>query len=251
VFVGIEIEILYERFLYIDRNEQGYITTAELLLIPEFSSNPLSFLISSHLETAFSSGKIYFATFLEFLEIFSSKSPREKRIKFLFEIFDLGRKGRLDEETLVKIHEMMVMVVCREESDDGERESEKESERNCRDEREGEKERECKEESERERERNMDKGESKRESKKERERSVGTSSANTNNFTASTAAKLTLKTYDKNNKGYLTLSDFKDMYLEDKTLDQLMVIDFMEFLPQKKSYGFWELILPNFSFGGK
>lgn len=102
-----EIKGLYERFKYLDRSNSGHLSFAEFHLIPEFYSNPFSHLIMKYLEKRFCYEKITFSNFVEFLSIFNFKTVKEKRIEFLFKIFDLKDEKKLTPETLKEIKFLM------------------------------------------------------------------------------------------------------------------------------------------------
>lgn len=102
-----EIESLYERFKYLDRTGVGFLTFVEFQMIPEFYSNPFSRLIINHLERMKLFEKISFGIYLEFLGIFSGKSPKSKRISFLFSLFDLDGTGKITRKDLCRIYVMM------------------------------------------------------------------------------------------------------------------------------------------------
>lgn len=107
VFTSSEIEMLYERFKYLDRSNTGFLTFAEFQMIPEFYSNPFSKLITTHLEGLNSFEKVSFASYLEFLEIFSGKNDIDTRVSFLFSIFDIDKDGHISEADLAQILVLM------------------------------------------------------------------------------------------------------------------------------------------------
>lgn len=107
VFTAVEIELLYERFKYLDRGNVGFLTFAEFQMIPEFYSNPFSRLLIAYLEKSNSFEGVGFANFLKFLEIFSPKVEKRKRISFLFKIFDLDRDNKISAEDLIEIQALM------------------------------------------------------------------------------------------------------------------------------------------------
>lgn len=102
-----EIEGLYERFNYLDRSNTGFLTFAELQMVPEFYSNPFSNLFINHLERMNGYEQVSFASYLEFLQVFSSKSSKEERTLFLFNLFDLDKDGKINREDLKKIYRLM------------------------------------------------------------------------------------------------------------------------------------------------
>ncbi|AFN83431.1 Ca2+-binding protein [Encephalitozoon romaleae SJ-2008] len=107
VFDEREIEHLYERFQFLDRESRGYLTYNELNNIPEFQSNPFSHLIMKSIEKMTDYEKMTFPHFLEFLGIFSEKASKKKRVRYLFDIFDLNGDGRLCRNVLIRVNKMM------------------------------------------------------------------------------------------------------------------------------------------------
>ncbi|KAF9763313.1 Calcineurin subunit B type 2 [Nosema granulosis] len=107
VFEYAEIEHLFERFLYLDKMNYGYLTYNELNNIPEFEINPFNKLIINALEKKMDYENISFPCFLSFLEIFHRKTDKIIRIQFLFDIFDLNRDGRLCKSVLNRICMLM------------------------------------------------------------------------------------------------------------------------------------------------
>lgn len=107
LFSCAEIKDLSERFKYLDRSKAGNLTFADFHLIPEFYSNQFSHLIMKFLEKKFLYEKITFRRFVEFLSIFNNKAAQEKRINFLFNIFDIKEEGKLTRETLEEIYFLM------------------------------------------------------------------------------------------------------------------------------------------------
>lgn len=107
VFDEREIEHLYERFQFLDRGSRGFLTYNELNNIPEFHSNPFSRLIMKSIEKRADYEKIMFPHFLDFLGIFSDKSSRKTRVRYLFDVFDLNGDGRLCRNVLLRIYRTM------------------------------------------------------------------------------------------------------------------------------------------------
>ncbi|KAG0419907.1 Calcineurin subunit B [Dictyocoela roeselum] len=103
VFSHTEIENIYERFKMIDRSNSGQITLQNLLMIPEFTSNPLSYRFIHVLEQYAGDEQITFPVFLDLMQVFSPKYDREKRIKFVFKIFDVNNDGKLCKNVFLKL----------------------------------------------------------------------------------------------------------------------------------------------------
>ncbi|KAM0687583.1 Calcineurin subunit B type 1 [Conglomerata obtusa] len=103
-FTQQEIKILYERFKMLDRNNIGYITFNELMMLPEFHSNPLSGIMLNAIEDTLKYENMSFPYFLDILQIFSKKSDKKERIKFLFKAYDLNKDGKICENVLGKLY---------------------------------------------------------------------------------------------------------------------------------------------------
>ncbi|WUR02486.1 putative calcineurin B subunit [Vairimorpha necatrix] len=116
VFTEHEIEYLYDRFCYLDKFSVGYLTYKDLNTIPEFEMNPFNKLICNAIERIFDYQNITFLHFLDLVGLFNKKTSVEKRIRFLFDIFNLNRDGRLCKSVLKDIFEIMG---CRDEAEIG------------------------------------------------------------------------------------------------------------------------------------
>lgn len=103
-FTQKEIKILFERFNMLDRNNNGYITFNELMLLPEFHSNPLGGIILNGLEETLNYENMTFPFFLDVLQIFSKKTDKKERIRFVFRALDLNHDGRICANVLVRLY---------------------------------------------------------------------------------------------------------------------------------------------------
>ena len=98
-FSQTEIQILYKRFLKLDKDKKGFISPEELLAIPEFSLNPLAHRLVSVFEN------VNFKDFLQLLSAFSAKASKEEKLKFMFNFHDVDGDGyisRLDLEHILQ-----------------------------------------------------------------------------------------------------------------------------------------------------
>jgi Ca2+-binding EF-hand superfamily protein len=98
-FSQTEIQILYKRFLELDKDKKGFISPEELLAIPEFSLNPLAPRLVSVFEN------VNFKDFLHLLSAFSPKASKEEKLKFMFNFHDVDGDGyisRLDLEHILR-----------------------------------------------------------------------------------------------------------------------------------------------------
>ncbi|TBU12208.1 hypothetical protein CWI38_0671p0020, partial [Hamiltosporidium tvaerminnensis] len=107
VFTKQEINILFQRFRMLNRSQQNYITFNELMLIPEFHSNPLSGLILSAIENYIQYENMTFAYFLDFMQLFSHKTDKKERIKFIFSAFDINKDKKICKDVLLNIYTLM------------------------------------------------------------------------------------------------------------------------------------------------
>jgi len=86
-FTQQEVLLLYRRFRQLDRGGKGYISSMELLNIPELSINPLA----SSVVHAFES--VNFKEFVRLLSAFSPRASRREKLAFMFEIYDVDGDG--------------------------------------------------------------------------------------------------------------------------------------------------------------
>jgi hypothetical protein len=73
-----EVESLYRRFRSLDKGRKGFVTSEELLAIPEVSINPL------HQRLARMFASVNFKEFAYLLSFFSPRASREDKVKFMF-----------------------------------------------------------------------------------------------------------------------------------------------------------------------
>lgn len=107
VFESEEIEILYNRFVFLDKFNSGFLTHMDIQSIPELDANPFCVLIINYFETKEMDKEINFKSFLEFLGIFSERTKWCRRCDFYFNIFDLQGNGKLTQGVLKKIYKML------------------------------------------------------------------------------------------------------------------------------------------------
>jgi Ca2+-binding EF-hand superfamily protein len=105
-----EIEVLFERFKYLDKTSSGFLTFVDFQMIPEFYSNPFCNLIINYLEGLNGYEKVTFANYLDFLCIFNVKTQTYRRISFLFNLFDLKKIKRIRKEDLLKIQSIILTI---------------------------------------------------------------------------------------------------------------------------------------------
>jgi serine/threonine-protein phosphatase 2B regulatory subunit len=89
-----EVETLYERFRRLDRQRTGFISAEALMGIPELSINPLAQRLVRMVESA------NFTEFVRVLAAFSSRTPREDKVRFIFEVYDVDGDGVVSREDM-------------------------------------------------------------------------------------------------------------------------------------------------------
>eukprot|EP00879_Flechtneria_rotunda_P006048 GHRR01006361.1.p1 GENE.GHRR01006361.1~~GHRR01006361.1.p1 ORF type:complete len:177 (+),score=40.60 GHRR01006361.1:232-762(+) len=93
-----EVESLYKRFRSLDRGRKGYISTEELLGIPELSINPLAQRLARQFES------VNFLDFARLLAAFSHRADYEDKVKLIFKGYDVDGDG------LVTADDMQIML---------------------------------------------------------------------------------------------------------------------------------------------
>eukprot|EP01138_Halocafeteria_seosinensis_P005967 gb/GECG01006099.1/.p1 GENE.gb/GECG01006099.1/~~gb/GECG01006099.1/.p1 ORF type:complete len:191 (+),score=21.47 gb/GECG01006099.1/:1-573(+) len=106
-FTPKEIRYLYQRFRKLDRGNKGTITTDDLLMVPELSMNPLAPRIISLFDSE-NEGQINFSFFLSVLSVFSERTGREPKLKFIFAMWDVDDDGHISAEDMRQVLETMV-----------------------------------------------------------------------------------------------------------------------------------------------
>jgi len=102
-----EIQKLYQRFVKLDRKKQGYITTAEFQLIPEFAMNPLCTRIIALFDKD-RSDQFNFARFVETLAIFTDKASPAEKFELAFKVYDVDGDGKISEMDLFSVLKLLV-----------------------------------------------------------------------------------------------------------------------------------------------
>jgi serine/threonine-protein phosphatase 2B regulatory subunit len=79
----------------------------EFLSIPELSMNPLA----NRILVVFDKSKkqeLNFKEFIDNLSVFSIKTPREKKLKFAFDVYDVDLDGYISKDDLLYITKLLV-----------------------------------------------------------------------------------------------------------------------------------------------
>ncbi|EJW03458.1 hypothetical protein EDEG_02223 [Edhazardia aedis USNM 41457] len=113
-FTPQEIKILFERFKLLDRSNSGYLTFNELMMLPEFHSNPLSGILLNAFEQTINYENMSFPYFLEILEIFSKRTDPKVRCNFIFKSLDLNKNCKLTVKVLCKLYKLINGDKCDE-----------------------------------------------------------------------------------------------------------------------------------------
>ena len=92
---------LYERFRSLDMDERGFVTNANVLKLPEFSMNPLRDRLIAVIDAP--EGMINFRLFCRSLAVFHEKCPAEKKLEFLFKVYDVDRDGRVSRDDVMQV----------------------------------------------------------------------------------------------------------------------------------------------------
>jgi len=107
-FSGEEVARLEKRFRKLDLDHSGTISAGEFLSLPELKENPLVKRVVAIFDQD-NNGEINFMEFVQGLAMFSVKSTeREKKLKFLFSIYDLDGDGYISNSELFTVLKMMV-----------------------------------------------------------------------------------------------------------------------------------------------
>jgi len=103
-----EVARLQKRFRKLDLDQDGLISTDELLSLPELKENPLIKRVVAIFDKD-SSGGIDFKEFVNGLAMFvASNSDREQKLQFLFSVYDLDGDGLIGNAELYTVLKMMV-----------------------------------------------------------------------------------------------------------------------------------------------
>lgn len=94
-FTASEIESLYKRFRTLDRRHKGYVSSEELMAVPELAINPLAQRIIQIFEN------VNFKDFCLLLCNFSERSTPQDRIRFMFTVYDIDGDGAISRSDLL------------------------------------------------------------------------------------------------------------------------------------------------------
>lgn len=120
-FTQNQIKRLYSRFTSMDKDTKGYLTRQDFLLIPELHVNPLrDRIIDVLIDDYGSADKINFRQFARVFSTFrrshgksnaensEETNSKEKKLKFLFKMYDRDNDLRINKAELLAILNMLV-----------------------------------------------------------------------------------------------------------------------------------------------
>ncbi|KAL2911110.1 hypothetical protein HK105_209429 [Polyrhizophydium stewartii] len=102
-----EINRLYRRFQFLDKENMGRIALEELHAIPELAVNPLAQRIHAVFDLD-NRNEINFRQFVSVLSVFAKGAKREQKLNFAFRVYDVDGDGLLDTSDLTHIVKLMV-----------------------------------------------------------------------------------------------------------------------------------------------
>ena len=95
-----DIKKCYQKFMALDKEKKGFVSVTDLANIPEFQNNPLRYHIAQYMLNKKDNESINFESFIKIMDIFKSDNT-EKQYKFMYEIFDFDKDGKLSSEDMV------------------------------------------------------------------------------------------------------------------------------------------------------
>merc|ERR1712241_1205019 len=98
-----EVNRLHKRFKKLDKDSNDTLCVEEFLALPELKENPLVQRVVQVFD-ADSDGELNFSEFVSGLAMFTTKNvDRDKKLKFLFNIYDLDRDGLISNSELFQV----------------------------------------------------------------------------------------------------------------------------------------------------
>jgi len=107
-FTAEEVSRLEKRFRKLDKDQSETLSVEEFLAMPELKENPIVQRVVQVFD-ADHSGELDFKEFVKGLAMFTMKNvEREKKLKFLFNIYDVDSDGYISNSELFTVLKMMV-----------------------------------------------------------------------------------------------------------------------------------------------
>ena len=100
---------LYSRFKEMDQDDSGALTLEELVTLEEFEMNPLAHRLMKIMDENHDR-HLAFEEFIAAMDIFHEGSPRERKLKTLFAIYDVNGDGRICRDDLFHILEKVTLM---------------------------------------------------------------------------------------------------------------------------------------------
>merc|ERR1712106_983592 len=107
-FTAEEVSRLEKRFRKLDKDQSETLSVEEFLAMPELKENPIVQRVVQGFD-ADRSGELDFKEFVKGLAMFTMKNvEREKKLRFLFNIYDMDNDGLISNTELFTVLKMMV-----------------------------------------------------------------------------------------------------------------------------------------------
>ena len=98
-----EVNRLHKRFKKLDKDSNDTLCVEEFLALPELKENPLVQRVVQIFD-ADNNGELNFSEFVSGLAMFTTKNvDKEKKLRFLFNIYDLDRDGLISNSELFQV----------------------------------------------------------------------------------------------------------------------------------------------------
>ena len=109
-----EVNRLHKRFKKLDKDSNDTLCVEEFLALPELKENPLVQRVVQVFD-ADSDGELNFSEFVSGLAMFTTKNvDKQKKLKFLFNIYDLDRDGLISNSELFQVGlHGFITVICK------------------------------------------------------------------------------------------------------------------------------------------
>ena len=100
---------LYQRFKEMDADDSGALTLEELVTLEEFEMNPLAHRLMKIMDENHDR-HLAFEEFIAAMDIFHEGSPRDRKLKTLFALYDVTGDGRICRDDLFHILEKVTLM---------------------------------------------------------------------------------------------------------------------------------------------